>query len=81
MLWFTGMLEVCGFTITVMTNRNIWIYDVLYGQWWYKNAWWLYGCMMVFVDDRDIRNVWWLYGCMMTYMDHRDIRMHDDLDG
>ena len=32
MLWFTGMLQVNRFTITVMTNRNIWMYDVLYGQ-------------------------------------------------
>ena len=47
----------------------------------YKNAWWLYGCMMIYVDDRGIRNVWWLYGCMMTYINHRDIRMHDDLNG
>ena len=43
MIWFTGMLEVYGL------------------PWWsglieiYINIWSLYGCMMFYIDNRDIR--------------------------
>ena len=34
MLWFTGMLEVYGYTMIVMTDRNIRMYDDYVDVWW-----------------------------------------------